>query len=393
MKMLNIALFGPPGAGKGTQSRMLMEKYNLAYIATGDMLRKEIAEGTEIGMAAKGIIEKGGLAPDEMIVQLIENKIKHSPDKRGFLFDGFPRTVVQAYILEGLLLKFNSSLACMMGLEVPEDELMRRLIERSNLEDRRDDNEEVIKLRLEEYRNKTKPVADFYKEKEKYSPVNGVGSVDSIFKQLTSIIQKSQKDNWMNIVVFGPPGAGKGAQAKRLAEKYNLVFIATGEMLMEEVEKNTEIGKMVRDTMDRGELVPDELAIRLIERKIKKNPEAKGFIFKGFPRTIVQAYILDGLLRRLNSSVTCMLNFSMPVLQSIRRLEARGQSKAGRRYDENTDVIVRRLEAYEEKTAHVASYYREQSKCYDVDANRDADLVFEHLSSVIEDITTFGSGQ
>lgn len=386
--MLNIALFGPPGAGKGTQSRMLMEKYNLAYIATGDMLRKEIADGTEIGKAAKGIIELGGLAPDEMIVQLIENKIKHSPDKRGFLFDGFPRTVVQAYILEGLLLKFNSDLACMMGLEVPEEELMRRLIERSTLEDRKDDNEDVIKLRLEEYRNKTKPVADFYREKGKYSPVNGVGSVDTIFGQLSSIIQKTQKDTWINIVVFGPPGAGKGAQAKHLAEKYNLVFIATGEMLQEEVDKNTEIGKQVRDIMERGELVPDELAIRLIERKIQKNQEANGFIFKGFPRTIVQAYILDGLLRRLNSSVSCMLNLSMPVLQSIRRLEARGKSEEGRTYDVNTDVIVRRLEGYEETTAHVADYYREQNKCYEIDGNRDSDAVFEELSKIINDVAT-----
>mgnify|MGYP000893355348 FL=1 len=128
--MLNIALFGPPGAGKGTQSQMLIEKYNLAYISTGDLLRQEIAEGTELGKQVKDIIGKGGLVSDEIMVDLIEKKIITSSDKKGILFDGFPRTLVQAYILDGLLLKLNTSLSCMLSLEVPDEELTRRLIER-----------------------------------------------------------------------------------------------------------------------------------------------------------------------------------------------------------------------------------------------------------------------
>ena len=162
MTMLNIALFGPPGAGKGTQSKRLMEKYNLAYIATGDMLRQEIAEGTNLGKQAKDIIAKGGLVSDELIVRLIERKIKHTPQARGFLFDGFPRTVVQAYILEGLLLKFNSSLSCMLGLEVPEAELMKRLLSRGKDSNRSDDNEETIGNRLRVYESQTLPVLDYY---------------------------------------------------------------------------------------------------------------------------------------------------------------------------------------------------------------------------------------
>lgn len=166
--MLNIALFGPPGAGKGTQSKYLIEKYNLTYIATGDILRQEIAEGTPLGMEAKDIIDKGGLASDEIIVQIIENRILMNPDANGILFDGFPRTVVQAYILEGLLLKMNTSLMCMLSLEVPREELIRRMLERGKTSGRADDKAEVINFRLQEYENKTIPVANFYNKKRNF---------------------------------------------------------------------------------------------------------------------------------------------------------------------------------------------------------------------------------
>jgi adenylate kinase len=126
--MFNIALFGPPGAGKGTQSKMLIEKYNLAYISTGDILREEMAQGTVLGKKAQAVIERGELVSDDIIVQIIEKKIQTNPEVSGFLFDGFPRTVIQAYILEGLLLKMNTTLSCMISLEVPEDELMKRMM-------------------------------------------------------------------------------------------------------------------------------------------------------------------------------------------------------------------------------------------------------------------------
>ncbi len=384
MNMLNIALFGPPGAGKGTQSKALMEKYNLAYIATGDMLRQEIKEGSKLGLEAKEIINKGHLVSDEMIVQLIEKKIKHTPKARGFLFDGFPRTVVQAYILEGLLLKFRSALSCMLGLEVPEDELMRRLLKRGESSNRDDDNEEIIKRRFLEYKEKTMPVVDFYTEKKKYFHINGVGEVDEIFERLNQAVVATMKESWQNIVVFGPPGAGKGTQALKLAKKYGLVYIATGDMLREEFKKGTEIGKFAKSFMDSGTHVPDEIPIRLIERKIEANPQARGFIFKGFPRTIVQAYILDGLLRRFNSSVSCMVHFHMPILKCIKRLKARGETERKRNYDLDTDIIVRRMEEYEDKTIHVKEHYKDKNKYSRINGDQSQDKVFEELEKVVE---------
>lgn len=382
--MLNIALFGPPGAGKGTQSKLLVEKYNLTYISTGDILRQEISEHTALGMQAKTIIEKGGLVSDEIIVQIIENKISKNSHANGILFDGFPRTVVQAYILEGLLLKLGTSLTCMLSLEVPRDQLMKRMLERAKIEGRSDDTQDVIENRFREYDNKTIPVAEFYKEKEKYIPINGVGKVEEVFERLTHSIDITLQKVWFNLVISGPPGAGKGTQAKYLADKYNLYYISTGSMLRKEIDENTEYGKRARPFLEKGEIVPDDIAIPLIEREIKSHQDVNGFIFKGFPRTIVQAYILDGLLRRLNSTVSYAIEIQVPTLELIKRLSARSRTESARSYDKSTELIVNRLEEHETKTVPVSEYYKKQGKHAIIDGRGDEEEVFERLASSVE---------
>ena len=382
--MFNIALFGPPGAGKGTQSRKLIEKYNLAYISTGDILREEIAEGSDLGMQAKSVIEKGGLVSDEIIVQIIEKKIKTNTEVNGFLFDGFPRTVVQAYILEGLLLKLNTSLNCMVTLEVPQDILMERMLERAQKENRIDDTMEVIENRLQEYKNKTVPVADFYKDKGICYSVDGVGTIDEIFQRITNVVEQSLTKTWLNVVLFGPPGSGKGTQGKLLAEKYDLVYISTGSLLRKEIEKGSKIGLSAKEYMERGEIVPDEFAIKLIEKQIQTHPEARGFFFKGYPRTIVQAYILDGLLRKLGSSVSCVFNLDVPTLESIKRLTARSKTNRARYYDMDTEVIIRRLENFQKRTAPVLDYYQKQKNIYNIDGIGTQENVYKRLVEKLE---------
>ena len=382
--MLNIALFGPPGAGKGTQSKLLIEKYNLAYISTGDILRAEIEEGTAIGKKAKDIIEKGGLVDDEMIVRIVEKKIVTNTSASGFLFDGFPRTFVQAYILEGLLFKLNTSLTCMLSLEVPADVLKQRLLDRAKIENRKDDTEEVINFRLQEYENKTARVAEFYKEKGLYHPINGLGRVEDIFSKLSETVETSLKKVWRNIVLFGPPGAGKGTQGKFLAQKHNLVYISTGALLRKELKARTKIGIEAEPYMEKGAIVPDEIAIRLIEQTMNQNYEASGFIFKGFPRTYVQAYILDGLLRKLNTSVSLMIDIEVPTLELMKRLNKRSKTDEARKYDMSTEIIIDRLEEYEEKTQPVVGYYEKQNKCSRVSGIGTEDEVFDRLSKSIE---------
>lgn len=189
--MLNIALFGPPGSGKGTQSEKIIEKYKLAYISTGNLLRAEIAEGSDLGKCAKSTMDAGNLVPDELIVQILEKKIKNlGEDVKGILFDGFPRNLVQAYIITGLLAKLNTELTAMINLEVPESELMERMLKRAAVEGRSDDNPETIKNRFVQYEAKTKPVADFYTEMDKCYNVDGLGSIDDIFDRISEVINK-----------------------------------------------------------------------------------------------------------------------------------------------------------------------------------------------------------
>lgn len=383
--MLNIALFGPPGAGKGTQSKKLLDKYNLTYISTGDILRKEIADNTELGIKAKSIIEAGGLVPDELVVEIIEKKINTNQDSRGILFDGFPRTVVQSYILDGLLLKLNTSLDMMISLDVPVDELINRLLLRAKTSNRTDDSLDVIKVRLKEYEEKTTPVADYYNDQGKYHKLNGVGELDDIFENIVDHVEKNKSKEYTNIVLLGKPGVGKGTQGQLLANKHNLVYISTGKLLRREIANGTEIGNIVAPYMEKGEIVPDEIPIKLIANQIKENPDANGFIFKGFPRTVIQAYILDGLLQRVNMRVSNMIELKLNTLEAIKRLSERGKDKKrARPYDLSTELIVNRLEQYREKTNPVLAYYQKQNKYSKINAEGSEKEVFNRLSDEVE---------
>jgi adenylate kinase len=339
--MLNIALFGPPGAGKGTQSEFLIKKYNLFYISTGDILRSEIAEETKLGLQAKSIIAEGGLVSDEIIVQLIEKTIKTNSEANGFLFDGFPRTYIQAYILEGLMIKLSSNLDCLISIEVPEEESVKRLLDRGKTSGRSDDNETVIRKRLGEYEDKTLPVLNFYKERGNYFQVNGVQSIEKVAEDIEDIINERLSKKMLNIVMFGYPGSGRGSLGKALAEKYNLEFVATGAMLEDEIEKGTKIGKKIKNLYDSGELVPDEIVVPLIEKKIEQSKDVKGFIFKGFPRTLVQSYILDGILKKYDSYIAKIFEIEVETLELIRRLDKRSKTEAAMPYDKGADKIVK----------------------------------------------------
>lgn len=188
--MLNLVLFGPPGAGKGTQSQKLIEKYGLIHLSTGDLLRSEIAQGTELGLEAKKLMDEGVLVPDAVVIGMISHKLDANKDAGGFIFDGFPRTVAQAAALGELLQSKDSAISGMIALEVDDEQLEHRLLLRGKDSGRPDDaNPEVIRKRIKEYNDKTAPVADFYKNQNKFSSVNGIGSIDEIFENIVKVIQ------------------------------------------------------------------------------------------------------------------------------------------------------------------------------------------------------------
>lgn len=183
--MLNIVLFGPPGAGKGTQSQKLIEKYNLIHLSTGDLLRSQIAAGTKLGMEAKKLMDNGLLVPDEVVSGMIDSKVKEHRHAAGFIFDGFPRTVPQAQSLDKLLRENETEITCMIALRVDDEELTKRLLLRGLTSGRPDDqNEELIRKRVQEYNTKTAPVADYYAGQGKYLAVDGIGEIESIFNEL-----------------------------------------------------------------------------------------------------------------------------------------------------------------------------------------------------------------
>lgn len=187
--MLNLVLFGPPGAGKGTQSARLIEKYNLMHLSTGDILRMEIADETALGLEAKRRIDKGELVPDEIVISMITKILDRNRHVPGFIFDGFPRTVVQAAVLDEILHRRDMQIDLMLSLEVEEEELINRLLNRGKKSNRTDDQDvSIIEKRLKVYRESTEPVKHYYIEKNKHIGVCGMKSEEDVFKEVSAIL-------------------------------------------------------------------------------------------------------------------------------------------------------------------------------------------------------------
>ena len=190
--MINIILFGPPGAGKGTQSAKLIEKYSLTHISTGDLFRKHLKEGTPLGKMAQEYMSKGNLVPDQVVIDMVDDKITNAGDISGIIFDGFPRTIPQAQALDELLARKNAPIKILVELVVPENELRKRLAERAAKENRPDDAKPaVIENRINVYKAETAAVANYYKKENKYASVIGVGEIQDIFKNICVEIDKS----------------------------------------------------------------------------------------------------------------------------------------------------------------------------------------------------------
>ncbi|MBL7698413.1 MAG: adenylate kinase [Chitinophagaceae bacterium] len=188
--MFNVILFGPPGSGKGTQSEKLIDRYGLVHLSTGNLLREQISNQTRLGLEAKKFMDSGQLVPDSVVIGMIRSAIKENPDAEGFLFDGFPRTVAQSQALDELLAENHSEINAVLALEVSEDELISRLLNRGKTSGRSDDtNEQVIRARITEYENKTAAVAEYYDQFGKVVKIKGEGDVEAIFDALCNEIE------------------------------------------------------------------------------------------------------------------------------------------------------------------------------------------------------------
>lgn len=188
--MLHIILFGPPGSGKGTQAERLIEKYNLFHISTGDLFRSEINQQTELGLRAKEFMDKGILVPDEITVGMLKNKVESSVNVKGFIYDGFPRTIPQAEALDKMLSSKNQSISALLALHVDDDEIVRRILNRGKNSGRSDDlDESIIRKRMDEYRLKTSTVYNYYDSKGKSIKIEGIGTIDEISNRINQNIE------------------------------------------------------------------------------------------------------------------------------------------------------------------------------------------------------------
>ncbi len=389
--MLNLILFGPPGAGKGTQSDLLMKQYNLTYISTGEALRNELKANTPLGQQARKIIESGGLVDDEIIVQIIGNAIHAEKSSDGFLFDGFPRTYVQAYILDGLFTGLQTSLSKIIIMDISDEECTKRLLQRAREQDRSDDNEAIIKRRLQEYHEKTLPLLEFYKDTDKLVKVNGMGTTDEVFERINHHVVEEINSKPVNIMVYGFPGSGKTTQAKKLSDEFNLTYISTSELLKAEAETDSHLAQQIKPYLAKGLLVPDEIVIRLIEKKLKDSDGAnRGYVFKGYPRTLVQAYILDGIMKKKNCAINCVINLQVPQLELVKRLDARSKTADRMPYDTSAATIVARLEEHAQRNDSIVNYYRNNKILVDVDGQGNKEEVYdrikEHVNRAIRNL-------
>ena len=185
---MNLIIFGPPGAGKGTQAVNISDKYGVVHISTGDILRGALKNGTELGLKAKEYMDKGELVPDELVIGIIKDRVKEQDCQNGFLLDGFPRTLPQADALDSMLSQEGMEINSVVSVEVEDAEIVQRIMKRAQEEGRADDTEDVVKNRLQVYRNQTEPLKGYYKDKGKLSEVDGIGTVEEVFGRIVEAI-------------------------------------------------------------------------------------------------------------------------------------------------------------------------------------------------------------
>jgi adenylate kinase len=186
--MFNLIVFGPPGSGKGTQSIKIAEKYNLVHISTGEIFRREIRNNSTLGIKVQSIIERGELVPDELLVDILRSTVLQAGNPGGFVFDGFPRTIAQAEDLDKLLSETGRKVSLVLSLDIDEEEVVTRLLKRAQQEGRKDDTEEVIRMRMKVYHSQTHPLIEYYTNQRKFKSLNGLGSIDDIFGNICKVI-------------------------------------------------------------------------------------------------------------------------------------------------------------------------------------------------------------
>jgi len=466
---MHIALLGPSGAGKGSHAAKLATRFDLLHVVTGELFRANLENRTAVGLLARRYMAQGELVPDEVVDAMIEEWLWQIAPEQGVLFDGFPRTVAQAQFLDELFHTMGRTLEAAIYLNVSDTEIMRRLGGRlichtcqtpyhlqlqpptqsgicdlcgGELERRPDDIPELIRVRLRAFQRVTGSLVDYYQATGRFMIIGGEGAQDHVYAALEAAIDAVRRQQarpatraeadqiqtgsvavpalpaerraevGLNLVLLGGPGSGKGTQAEELHAQFALTHIATGDLFREHLRAETDLGKLARTYMDRGELVPDDVTEAMVEERLARPDARAGFVLDGFPRTLPQAEALSDILAHLHHQLTSVLYINVADEEIVTRLVGRRicrtcqapyhltfkpPAQAGicdlcggelyQRDDDNPQTIRARLKTFHAQTALLIQYYKAAGLLIEIDGRGEVAAVKERTVTAARRLT------
>ena len=465
---MNIALIGPPGVGKGTHADKLVAKFDLHHVVTRDLFRENVINQTALGILAKKYMNRGELVPDEIVDAMIESWLRQTAPQKGILFDGFPRTRYQGKFLDNLFGEMNLHLEAVIYIRVSDEEITKRLLGRiicqncqtpyhqefkppvtsgkcdvcgGQLYHRDDDTPELVQARLRVFHRTTAALANYYQQTDRLIIIDGEGDIEEVSAAIMEAVEAIQRKESTpatreetqqiedlkqvpmaltpeeathvscDLVLFGAPGSGKGTQAEQLRTELGLQHIATGDLFRENLKNETDLGKLAKTYMDRGELVPDDVTEAMVKERISRPDTKDGFILDGFPRTLPQAETLTEIVTGMKRRLDAVLYIKVSDEEIIKRLSGRlicrscqtpyhlqfkPPAQEGvcdlcggelyQRDDDNPKTVGARLNTFHAQTAPLIDYYRAAGLLIEIDGEGHVSDVTDRTMSAVKDL-------